>query len=126
MAKARQQEVAQPVAGAILPLPEGGRLRTTYYGGGSMPSPMGGSLELIRVQFSPSGPGRVLFECMTSSLRYELSIPRATKAEKAGVQEALAAKGELACPRHRDLSRLDRVGRLLVCRKCGIAFGEAR
>lgn len=109
----------------FLPLPQERKLRKLYYSGASLPSPMGGTLEPLRVHFGGSGAGRVTFECLTSSLRYELRIPRATTAERDAIRKKLQANLEPTCPRHGPAERLVRMGKSLACPRCGVSFGQA-
>jgi hypothetical protein len=109
----------------VLPLAQEKKLRKLYYSGASLPSPMGGTLELISVHFGGSRAGAVLFECLTSSLRFELTIPRATTGEREAVRKKIKAKRDPFCPRHGEGARLVRMGKSLVCRRCGISFGQA-
>jgi hypothetical protein len=108
----------------ILALPEERKLRKLYYAGAVLPSPMGGTLEPLRVHYGGSSAGRVMFECLTSSLRYEMNIPKATTAERDAVRKELESNLEPTCPRHGPGERLVRMGRLLACRRCGISFGQ--
>lgn len=95
-----------------------------YYRGGHLPSPMGGFLDPLRVRNESDGSGTVLFECSASSLRYELRIPKATRAEKGVVKAAQEAGEPVVCPRHTEpVLRLRRMGGHLVCPKCGVRYG---
>lgn len=108
----------------ILALPQERKLRKLYYDGATLPSPMGGVLEPLHVQFGGTGSGRVTFECLTSSLRYALSIPRATTAEREVVRKEVESGLDPTCPRHGTEERLARMGKVLACKRCGISFGS--
>jgi hypothetical protein len=86
---------------------------------------MGGVLEPIAVRQGGSSPGTVLFECMTSSLRFALSIPKATTSERKAVREAIESGIDPTCPRHGLQERLVRTGSSWSCSKCGVSFGRA-
>lgn len=104
----------------------GKQLLRRYYAGGRMDSPMGGFLEPLGVTPQGDGSGMALFECSTSSLRFTLTIPKATRTETKAVKDALAAGDDPACPRHVDPPRkLQRVGGQLVCAACGVRYGKA-
>lgn len=114
---ARRQEV--------LPLPEPKAALRAYYASNRLESPMGGYLEVLGVHPLEDGSAKVILECSTSSLRFELPIPAATRTEKAKVKQALADGVDPSCPRHAREIRLSREGRQLVCQRCGVAFGRA-
>lgn len=97
-----------------------------YYAGKRLPSPMGGFLEPLRVRAEDDGSGSALFECSTSSLRFELHIPKATRTERQKVKAQQDAGEDPTCPRHDDPPRrLQRVGTWLVCPACGVRFGRS-
>lgn len=116
----------EPVSSQGFPLTKGAKaLLETYYRGGRLPSPMGGFLELLGVRHEADGSGTVLFECSASSLRYELRVPRATRAERERVKAAQDAGEPPLCPRHVDpMRRLQRVDRHLACPLCGVRYGK--
>jgi hypothetical protein len=66
----------------------------------------------------------ILFECNTSSLRYSLKIPAATRTEKQKVKDVQEEGLDPSCPRHGPTTRLNRVGGELVCTLCGVAYGK--
>jgi hypothetical protein len=100
-------------------------LLRAYYGGQQMPSPMPeGFLMLLGVQRAPDGGGAVLFECSASSLRCQLSIPKATTKERRMVKAVQEAGDDPNCPRHGPDERLVRAGKNLTCRLCGISYGK--
>jgi len=96
-----------------------------YYAGQQIPSPNGGFLMLLGVRGIEDGSAIGIFECSVSSLRYEVSIPKATRTERSKVKEVVDRAGEPDCPRHGAGTRLVRAGRDLVCRSCGIAYARA-
>lgn len=99
-------------------------LRRRYYDGSQMISPMGGFLEPIRVKYGGPGDGTVLFDCLASSLRFELTIPKATRTERRKVREMLDEGDDPVCPRHGRGTLLVRNDRDLVCPKCGVRFAR--
>ncbi|MGW8267826.1 MAG: hypothetical protein ACWGSQ_15780 [Longimicrobiales bacterium] len=86
---------------------------------------MGGQLDLLGVREGEGGTGRVLLECNVSSLRYVLTIPKATRTEKAKIKEAMDAGDELTCPRHGGYQRLTKSGKNWVCTLCGVTYGKS-
>jgi hypothetical protein len=86
---------------------------------------MGGFLDILGVREGGDGTGRVLLECNTSSLRFVLTIPKATRTEKTKVKEAREAGDEPTCPRHGAHERLARSGKDWVCALCGVTYGKA-
>ena len=120
--------VSEPPAGSPanpIPLPKSKGLLEKYYAGGRLESPLGGYLDVLGVREGEGGVGRVLLECNTSSLRFVLMVPKATKAERARVKEALEAGDDLFCPRHRSDQRLAKSGKNWVCPQCGVSFGKS-
>lgn len=101
-------------------------LLAKYYEGLRLASPMGGFLEPLRVRPEEDGSGTALFECSTSSLRFSLAIPKATRTERKKVKDAQDAGEDPDCPRHDDPPRrLQRVGNHLVCPSCGVRYGRS-
>ncbi len=90
-----------------------------------MGSPVGGVLEVLRVQRVGDGSAKLILECNSSSLRYELPIKKATRTEKTKVKQSLLEGIDPTCPRHGESRRLTRVGPTLVCPACGVTFGRA-
>ncbi len=109
-----------------LPLPRDRKTLARYYRGERLRSPMGGFLEVLGVKEVEGGGGRVLLECSTSSLRYVLEIPKASRAERAQVKAALEGGRDPVCPRHGPQQRLVRSGKLWVCPLCGVPFASQR
>lgn len=106
----------------ILQLDNHKQLLKRYYGGQQMESPAGGILMLLGVRPVGGGGAVAIFECMASSLRYELPIPKATRTERSKVKQALEAGEEPLCPRHGQ--SLVRAGKDLVCNSCGVRYGK--
>jgi hypothetical protein len=117
----------EPASSDGIPLQKGAKATLkAYYRGGHLPSPMGGFLEPLRVRHESDGSGTVLFECSASSLRFELSVPKATRTEKAAVKAAQEAGEPLSCPRHAEPpQRLQRIGGQVVCPLCGVRYGRS-
>jgi hypothetical protein len=107
-----------------IPLPTDKKLLKEYYDGGRLDSPMGGQLDLLGVREGEEGEGKILFECNVSSLRFVLTIPKATRTEKKKVKDALAEHDEALCPRHGLRQRLVKAGKEWVCPLCGVSFGK--
>jgi hypothetical protein len=102
------------------------RLLQLYYQGARLDSPMGGFLEPLGVRPEADGSGTALFECSASSLRFRLTIPKATRTERACVKKDVEAGRDANCPRHLEPPRrLQRVGGNLACPACGVPFGRA-
>jgi len=106
----------------VLPLENPQDLLPRYYRGLQIESPAGGVLMLLGVRADPEGGARAIFECSASSLRYQLTIPPAARAERAAVREEIEAGREPGCPRHGPGRRLARAGSSWMCPECGIAF----
>ena len=111
-----------PTEGLQVPKPK--QTLAAYYAGSRMPSPLGGVLQVLGVRPLADGSARLILECDSSSLRYEVPIKKATRTEKTRVKEALQANTDPTCPRHGDRHRLKRIGPRLVCPDCGIAYGK--
>jgi len=124
MAKQRARSVPEEPLGEPLSLPEPKKLHKRYYAGLQLPSPQGGFLEPLRVRHEDDGSATVIFECTTSSLRYALPIPRATRTERTRVKELQAEGVDPYCPRHGPGTRLLRAGQELICPLCGVTFGK--
>lgn len=119
---------AEPAPGSPrnpIPLPKSKKLLERYYAGRRLESPMEGHLDVLGVREGADKTGRVLLECNTSSLRFVLVIPKATRTEKAKVKEAIEAGEDLFCPRHGTDERLSKSGKEWVCSLCGVAYGKS-
>jgi hypothetical protein len=106
-------------------LPKDKSLLKTYYRGRRLESPLGGLLDVLGVREGSDGTGRVLMECNTSSLRFTLIVPKATRTERSKVKAILDAGGDPHCPRHGSLERLTRTGKDWVCPLCGVSYAKA-
>ena len=111
-------------AGQPLPVPDPKKIQKLYYAGLQLPSPEGGFLEVLRVRPEADHSATILFECNTSSLRYSLEIPAATRGDKKKVKDQQEDGVDPTCPRHGPGMRLNRVGIELVCTPCGVAYGK--
>ena len=109
----------------VLQLENEKQLLKQYYAGQRIDSPNGGFLMLLGVTQGESGEAVAIFECSSSSLRYELVIPKATRTERKKVKEILDEGDDPDCPRHGTGHRLVRAGKDLVCIACGIAYAKA-
>jgi hypothetical protein len=107
-----------------LPLDNEKQLLKRYYQGQQMESPNGGFLMPLGIRSTEDGDALAIFECSVSSLRYQLTIPKATRAERRKVKDALEAGDEPDCPRHGFGYRLVRAGKDLVCTACGVAYAK--
>ena len=74
---------------------------------------------------SESRDATAIFECNVSWIRYEVTIPKATRTERKKVKDALDAGTDSGCPRHGPTPRLTRAGKDLVCSACGVAYAKA-
>ena len=119
-------EKAGPEDGSgVLELPEPKKTLNAFFAGAQLNSPMGGVLEILRVQPLDDGSAMLLLECNTSSLRYQLPVKKATRTERSKVKQALEAGADPTCPRHGGRHRLVRAGDRFVCTTCGIPFAKA-
>jgi len=108
-----------------IPLPKSKKTLERYYAGKRLDSPMGGHLDVLGVRGGERGTGQVLLECNTSSLRYVLVIPKATKTERDHVKEILDQGDDPCCPRHGEGQRLTKSKKNWVCSLCGVPYGKA-
>ncbi|MDT8369886.1 MAG: hypothetical protein RQ745_11805 [Longimicrobiales bacterium] len=99
-------------------------LLQAYYSRSRIDSPLAGPLNPLLVRYEGDGTGIVLFECLVSSLRYWLRIPKATRSERARVREQQAEAFDPTCPRCDPADRLVRSGPYLVCPHCGVRYGR--
>jgi len=123
MAK-KEERTIEDLAHEPLELDNADDVRRHYYEGSQLPSPMGGFLAVIHVQPEDDGSGTVLFECLSSSLRYALPIKKATRTERKKVREMMDEGMDPHCPRHTNV-RLQRVGPNWVCPSCGVRYARA-
>ena len=108
-----------------LTLPNADALLVLYYDGGRLPSPSGGFLMVLGVQAEDDGSGSMLLECTSSSLRYEMSVPKATRSERKKVRDMIAEGSDPKCPRHQD-QLLTRIRHDLACPRCGVRYAKAK
>ena len=111
--------------GDAYPLDNVKQLLKQFYAGAQLPSPNGGYLMLLGVQPGDGGTAMAFFECSSSSLRYQMDIPKATRTERKKVKDIMASGMDPDCPRHGLGFRLVRVGNDLVCKTCGVAYAKA-
>lgn len=125
-AKAKPRRRVRTSKSGLLLLPAERESLKRYYAEQPLSCPLGcgGRLERVRVQRAGSDGGRVLFDCQSCSLRYEMEIPPATRTERRKTREALEQGGEPECPRHGARQRLGRAGRELVCSLCGVLYAK--
>jgi hypothetical protein len=122
-ASAPEQQAGSP--GNPIPLPKDKKLLQKYYAGERLSSPLGGQLDVLGIRESEEGTGRVLLECNTSSLRFVLVIPKATRTEKSKVKEQLSQGDDPHCPRHGPYELLTKSGKDLMCPLCAVSFGKS-
>ena len=111
--------------GDVLQLDNTKQILQQYYSGQQVESPNGGFLMLLRIRRNEDGSATAIFECNVSSLRYEITIPKATRSERKKVRDALKEGDDATCPRHGADARLVRAGDDLVCPDCGVAYAKA-
>ena len=100
------------------------QLLKQYYAGQQMESPNGGFLIRLGIRRQEGGAATAIFECNVSWIRYEVTIPKATRTERKKVKDALNAGQDPVCPRHGAFARLVRAGKDLVCGDCGVAYAK--
>ncbi len=108
----------------VMILAEDKVLLRAFYGGQQMPSPNEGFLMLLGVRANEDGGATAVFECSVSSLRYHMSIAKATRTDRAKVKVEQTAGDDPDCPRHGPGYRLVRAGKSLVCTVCGVTYGK--
>jgi hypothetical protein len=108
-----------------LPLPDEEGLLDLYYAGGRLPSPSGGFLMVLGVRPEDEGPGLIILECTSSSLRYHLNVPKATRTERKKVRDMIVEGRDPKCPRHQG-ELLTRIRHDLACPKCGVRYAKAK
>ncbi len=108
-----------------LNLPDEDSLLRLYYDGGRLPSPSGGFLMVLGVRLEDEGSGSILLECTTSSLRYQMSVPKATRSERKKVRAMIDQGIDPKCPRHQG-QFLVRVRHDLACANCGVRYAKAK
>jgi hypothetical protein len=108
-----------------LSLPDEEDLLRLYYEGGRLPSPSGGFLMVLGVQPEDEGTGSILLECTSSSLRYQMSVPKATRTERKKVRAMIDEGSDPKCPRHQG-QFLVRIRHNLACPGCGVLYAKAK
>ena len=111
--------------GDAYPLDNVKQLLKNFYAGQQIPSPNGGYLLLLGIRQGENGGSQAYLECSSSSLRYQLDIPKATRTERKAVKDTLVAGDDPDCPRHGPGHRLVRAGKDVVCTLCGVAYARA-
>ena len=106
-------------------LPDEDSLLRLYYDGGRLPSPSGGFLIVLGVRPEDEGSGSILLECTSSSLRYRMSVPKATRAERKKVRDLIDEGCDPECPRHQG-QLLVRIRHDLACSRCGVRYAKAK
>jgi len=96
-----------------------------YYDGGRLPSPSGGFLMVLGVQPKDEGSGSILLECTSSSLRYQMNVPKATRSERKKVRAMIDEGSDPKCPRHQG-QPLVRIRHDLACASCGVRYAKAK
>ena len=111
--------------GKPIALPKEKKLLQDYYDGVRLSSPLGGQLDLLGIREGEGGVGRIVFECNVSSLRFVLTIPKATKTERSKIKKLLEAGEDPLCPRHGSRQRLTKFGKDWGCPLCGVVYGRS-
>jgi hypothetical protein len=106
-------------------LPDEDGLLSLYYDGGRLPSPSGGFLMVLGVRPEEEGSGSILLECTSSSLRYHIRVPKATRSERKKVRDMIAEGSDPECPRHQG-EFLTRIRHDLACSRCGVRYAKAK
>ena len=108
-----------------LAVPDEDSILRLYYDGGRLPSPSGGFLMVLGVRPEDEGSGSILLECTASSLRYKVSVPKATRSERKRVRGMINGGSDPKCPRHQD-QLLVRIRHDLACPSCGVRYAKAK
>ena len=108
-----------------LTLPDEDGLLGLYYDGGRLPSPSGGFLMVLGVRPEDEGSGSILLECTSSSLRYQMRVPKATRSERKKVRDMIDEGIDPTCPRHQG-QFLMRIRHDLACPSCGVRYAKAK
>ena len=119
-----QWHIQEPARFEGQELPAGKKLLQAYYKRARIESPEGGPLNPLLVTAEDDGTGVVRFECLVSSLRYWVRIPKATRNEKAAVKAQQKEGHTPTCPRCAPADRLVRSAGYLICPHCGVRFGS--
>ncbi len=125
MTSGRNDPSVAAESGERLTLPDEDSLLCLYYEGGRLPSPSGGFLMVLGVQPEAEGSGSVFLECTSSSLRYRMSVPKATRSERKKVRDLIDEGSDPECPRH-GAQLLVRIRHDLACPRCGVRYAKAK
>jgi hypothetical protein len=120
--------VTEPAPGSPtnpIPLPKSKKVLERYYSGHRLESPLGGQFDILGIREAENKTGQILLECNTSSLRFVLVIPKATRTERSKIKADIEAGNDLYCPRHGEDQRLTKSGKDWVCALCGVAYGKS-
>lgn len=85
---------------------------------------MGDFLVELGVRSEPNRTSTVLFECKTSTLRYQMPLRRSTWRERRNVRMQAEEGVEPMCPRAELGPRLVRRGQDWYCPRCNLMFGR--
>ena len=125
MARTKSTPEKESVGFGVEELAEAKKMERLYCSGRQIPSPMGGFLVALGVRAESDGTSWVLFECQSSSLRYQLPIRKATRTEKSKVKSQTDEGLDPLCPRGEEGPSLVRRGSDWYCPRCNIKFGRA-
>lgn len=125
MPRTKKKPDQEPGGFGVEELSDTKRMERLYCSGRQLPSPMGGFLVALGVRSEPDGTSTVLFECQSSSLRYQLPIRKATRTEKSKVKAQVEEDLDPLCPRGDEGPNLVRRGNDWFCPRCNIKYGRA-
>lgn len=125
MPRTKKKPDHEPGGFGVEELSDPKRMERLYCSGRQLPSPMGGFLVALGVRAEPDGTSTVLFECQSSSLRYQLPIRKATRTEKSKVKAQVEEGLDPLCPRGDEGPGLVRRGNDWFCPRCNIKYGRA-
>jgi hypothetical protein len=125
MTGSRNHGSVEPESDQGLSLPDQNPLLGLYYDGGRLPSPAGGFLMVLGVRPVDEGSGLVVLECTSSSLRYHMHVPKATRSERKRVRNMIDEGSDPRCPRHKG-ELLTRIRHDLACSRCGVRYAKAK
>ena len=125
MARGKSATAKGPIGFGVEQLEDVKKAERLFCSGRQVPSPLGGFLVPLGVRAEVNGTSTVLFECQSSSLRYQLPIRVATRTEKAKVKGQIVEGLDPLCPRGDGGPVLVRRGFDWYCPRCNIKFGRA-
>ncbi len=125
MAKNRAKGESKGTTSDTLPLKDVKALTKQFYAGARMESPLAGRLELLGFQAQADGASRLMFECVASSLRFYMVVPKGTRGDRDKIKAQVANGEDPVCPRCFGRYPLDRVEKNMRCSHCGVSFGAA-